>query len=72
MTARWLPSYSAWLKSTYGEDPMGTYRTVVHYNVDGRALCNKNIRLVDEKLGSDYVKCGKCSKKLERLGVVEE
>jgi len=61
---KWLPSYSAWLNSTRGEDSFGVYRPVVHCSVGGRALCNKNIRLVDEKLDSFAVKCSKCLKKL--------
>ena len=72
LASRWLPSYSAWIKSTYGEDPVGSYRSVVHYSVDGHALCNERIGLVDEKLDSFSVKCTRCLKKLERLGKGEK
>ncbi len=71
LASRWLPSYSAWIKSTYGEDPIGIYRVVVHYSVDGHALCNRSIRLVNYKLSSEPLKCEKCLKKLERLGKVD-
>jgi hypothetical protein len=64
---KWYMSYSSWLRIVNSADPFSTYKIVMHYAVDGHALCNKKMKLVDDQFYVSGIKCEKCLRKLERL-----
>jgi hypothetical protein len=64
---KWYMSYSTWLHMVNSDDPFGTYKIVVHYAVDGHALCNAKLKLVDDQFYVSGIKCEKCLRKLEKM-----
>ena len=64
-------SYSAWVNATRGDDPLATYKPVKHYAVNGHALCNPRLKLVEDQFYVGFY-CEKCIRKLEKDKVIEK
>ena len=64
-------SYSTWINVTRGDDPLATYNPVKHYAVNGHALCNQRLKLVEDQSYVGFY-CKKCLKKLKKEKVVSE